>query len=77
MSELILDDGTVMIQTDAVKGCRPSRVTGWHFEHGPKGPRACQENETHSAMEGGNHKVFNASKPLPKLDNADDLSCFD
>lgn len=73
MSELILDNGTVMIQSDVLKGCSPSRVTGWRFENGPEGPRACQANETHSKMTTGNHKVFNAGKPLPKLETIDNL----
>ncbi|KYK53953.1 hypothetical protein DCS_05902 [Drechmeria coniospora] len=73
MYELILNEGTVMLQEDAVKNCEPTRVTGWKFEAGPSGPRACQSNETHSTMTSGNHKVFNAGKPLPKLKNVDDL----
>ncbi|KAM3516439.1 hypothetical protein NHJ13051_009915 [Beauveria bassiana] len=73
MSELILDNGTVMIRTDALKNCTPYRITGWRFEEGPNGPRCCQSNETHAGMTSGNHKVFNAGKPLPKLESVDDL----
>lgn len=73
MYELILDDGTVMLQAGATKNCEPSRVTGWTFEAGPGGPRVCQSNETHSKMTSGNHKVFNAGKPHPKLENINDL----
>lgn len=73
MCELILDEGTVMLQADVIKNCKPSRVTGWKFQTGPGGPRVCQSNETHAAMTSGNHKVFNAGKPHPKLENVDDL----
>ncbi|KPM41501.1 hypothetical protein AK830_g5107 [Neonectria ditissima] len=73
MCELILDEGTVMLQANAIKNCEPTRVTGWKFEAGPGGPRVCQANETHSKMTSGNHKVFNAGKPHPKLENVDDL----
>ncbi|TPX09025.1 uncharacterized protein E0L32_001714 [Thyridium curvatum] len=73
MYELILDEGTVMLQEGAIKNCEPTRVTGWRFEAGPGGPRVCQANETHAKMTSGNHKIFNAGKPHPKLDNVDDL----
>ncbi|KAK0721882.1 hypothetical protein B0T26DRAFT_850133 [Lasiosphaeria miniovina] len=75
MSELILDErsGTVMLDTSLVKNCRPARVTGWTFESVNGQPRVCQANETHTAMVKGNHKVFNAGKPHPKLENVDEL----
>ncbi|KAG6356057.1 hypothetical protein INS49_015442 [Diaporthe citri] len=67
MSELILDQGTIMLDTSFVKNCQPTRITGWTFESFDGSPRVCQSNETHSKMTSGNHKVFNAGKPLPKL----------
>ncbi|GAP86858.2 hypothetical protein SAMD00023353_2100080 [Rosellinia necatrix] len=73
MGELILIDGTVMLQAADIKNCEPFRVTGWRFEASPYGPRACQANEVHQRMNSGNHKVFNAGKPHPKLENVDDL----
>ncbi|KAI0402783.1 hypothetical protein F4802DRAFT_608487 [Xylaria palmicola] len=73
MSELILDQGTIMLDTSLVKNCQPTRITGWTFELSNGQPRVCQANETHSKMTSGNHKVFNAGKPLPKLENVDDL----
>jgi hypothetical protein len=73
MSELILDEGTVMLGSTVVKGCRSTRITGWKFEMVDGNPRVCQANERHAEMTSGNHKVFNAGKPLPKLDNVDDL----
>jgi hypothetical protein len=30
-------------------------------------------SETHSKMTSGNHKLFNAGEPLPKLKNLEDL----
>ncbi|KAF2184559.1 hypothetical protein K469DRAFT_688571 [Zopfia rhizophila CBS 207.26] len=65
MSELILERGTVMLDTSKVKGCVPTRITGWKFEVRDGEPRACQANETHAEMTSGNHKVFNSGKPEP------------
>ncbi|KAH8161206.1 hypothetical protein CIB48_g7050 [Xylaria polymorpha] len=73
MGDLILNDGTVMLQVADIKNCESFRVTGWRFEVGPNDPRACQANEVHQKMNSGNHKVFNAGKPYPKLENVDDL----
>ncbi|KAK7416917.1 hypothetical protein QQZ08_011835 [Neonectria magnoliae] len=60
MSELILEDGTVMLDTLVIKGCTSYRITGWNFETAHGNPRVCQSNETHATMTSGNHKVFNA-----------------
>lgn len=73
MSELILDQGTVMLDSTYVKNTVPTRITGWRFEATGGRPRVCSANETHAVMTSGNHKVFNAGKPLPKLENVDDL----
>lgn len=73
MSELILDRGTVMLETSIIKNATPYRITGWRFESRNGEPRVCAANETHSGMTSGNHKVFNAGKPIPKLENVDDL----
>ncbi|KAJ5291518.1 hypothetical protein N7478_000769 [Penicillium angulare] len=73
MSELILDKGTVMLESTYVKNTVPTRITGWKFEATDGRPRVCSASETHAVMTSGNHKVFNAGKPLPKLENVDDL----
>ncbi|KAI0423425.1 hypothetical protein F5Y09DRAFT_349058 [Xylaria sp. FL1042] len=73
MGELILIDSTVMLQAADIKNCEPFRVTGWRFEASPYGPHASQANEVHQKINSGNHKVFNAGKPHPKLENVDDL----
>ncbi|CAI7626068.1 unnamed protein product [Penicillium pancosmium] len=73
MSELILDQGTVMLESTYVKNTLPTRITGWKFEATDGRPRVCSANETHAVMTSGNHKVFNAGKPLPKLETVDDL----
>jgi hypothetical protein len=73
MWELILDQGTVMLDAAVVRGCSPTRITGWRFEVHDRQPRVCQTNETHAKMTTGNHKVFNAGKPLPKLNDVDGL----
>ncbi|EQL33191.1 hypothetical protein BDFG_04637 [Blastomyces dermatitidis ATCC 26199] len=73
MLELILDQGTVMLDSSIVKNTVPTRVTGWRFESVNGKPRVCSANETHAKMNSGNHKVFNAGKPLPKLENVEEL----
>ena len=73
MQELILDQGTVMLDAAVVRGCSPTRITGWRFEARDGQPRVYQSNDTHSEMTSGNHKVFNAGKPQPKLSDVDDL----
>lgn len=73
MSELILDHGTVMVDSSIVKNIVPTRTTGWKFESANGNPRVCQANEAHAKIETGNHRVFNAGKPHPKLENVEDL----
>lgn len=73
MWELILDQGTVMLDVAAVRRCSPTRITGWRFEARDRQPRVCASNETHSRMKSGSHKVFNVGKPLPKLGDIHDL----
>ena len=73
MSELILDQGTVMLDSSFVKNTVPTRITGWKFETANGNPRVCTANETHAAMTTGNHKVFNTGKPLPQLESVEDL----
>ncbi|KAG4441229.1 hypothetical protein IFR05_003277 [Cadophora sp. M221] len=71
--ELILEQRTVMLDSAVVHGCSPTRITGWKFEARDGQPRVCQANEIHSEMTLGNHKVFNAGKPQPKLSDVNDL----
>ncbi|KAI0859345.1 hypothetical protein F4860DRAFT_526344 [Xylaria cubensis] len=73
MSELLLDLGTVMLDSSVVKNTLPTRTTGWSFDSVNGTPRVRQSNETHSRMNSGNHKVFNAGKPHPKLERVQDL----
>ena len=73
MWELVLDQGTVMLDSAAVRGCSPTRITGWRFEVRHGQPCVCEANETHAEMTSGNHKVFNAGKPQPKLSDVEDL----
>lgn len=73
MWELILYQGTVMLDAGVVRGCSPTRLTGWRFEARNGQPRVCQANETHSELTSGNRKVFNAGKPQPKISDVDDL----
>lgn len=73
MWELILDQGTVMLDTVVVHGYLPTRITGWRFEARDGQPRVCQANKTHSEMTSSKHEVFNAGKPQPKLGDVNDL----
>lgn len=73
MSELILEQATVMLDSSIVKNAVTSRITGWRFKSINGSPRVCTSGEVHSKMTSGNHKVFNAGKPLPKLDNVEEL----
>ncbi|KAI0810103.1 hypothetical protein GGR55DRAFT_679330 [Xylaria sp. FL0064] len=72
---LVANDLTSLIGLQVLGDLRKAApvVTGWTFEAGPYGPRACQANETHTKMNSRNHKVFNVGKPHPKLENLDDL----
>ena len=71
--EFVLDQGTVMLYSAAVRGCSPTRITGWRFESQTWAARVCQANKTHAEMTSGNHKVFNSGKPQPKLSDVEDL----
>lgn len=73
MSELILDQGTIMLESTFVKNTAPTRIIGWKFEVAGGSPYVCSVNETHAVMTSGNHKIFNIRKPLPNLENIDDL----
>lgn len=50
MSELILDQGTIMLDTSVIKKCQTTQVTCWKFEASIEIPRVCQSNETHLEM---------------------------
>lgn len=73
MWELILDQGTVMLDEAAVRGYSPTQITSWKFEVIDGQPRVCQSNETHAEKTSGNHQVFNAGKPQPNLSDVNDL----
>ena len=73
MFELILDQGTIMLDETAIHGCSASRQTGWMFELKDGEPRVCAANETHAKKTSGNHQVFNAGKAQPKLASVADL----
>lgn len=62
-----------MLDSSCVKNTVPTRITGWRFELADGNPRVSSANETHAEMTSGNHKVFNAGKPLPKLETVEDL----
>ncbi|KAF3480213.1 uncharacterized protein GIQ15_05560 [Arthroderma uncinatum] len=73
MSELILDQGTVMLDSSCVKNPVLSRITGWKFEEVGGIPRACKPKELHLKNVDGAHQVYRRGEPIPKLENIDDL----
>jgi len=72
MLELILPKGTVMLEVSNLKGCVPTRQTGWKFEVENGEPRVCTALESHGTHENG-HKTYNEGAPHPKLDTFQDV----
>jgi hypothetical protein len=72
MLELVLPQGTVMLDISNLNGCVPSRQTGWKFKLQNGEPRVCKPNETHGRHANG-HDVFNAGAPHPKLETFQDV----
>jgi hypothetical protein len=72
MLELILPQGTVMLEASNLNGCVPTRQTGWKFEAENGEPRVCTAKETHGTYENG-HKIYNEGVPHPKLATFQDV----
>jgi hypothetical protein len=72
MLELILPQGTVMLDVSILNGCVPTRQTGWKFESEDGEPRVCQANETHGQT-ATTHEVYNKGDPHPRLETFRDL----
>lgn len=72
MLELVLPEGTVMLDVSNVNGCVPTRQTGWKFEVENGELRGCKVNESH-AQNGTEHKVFNEGAPYPRMETLQDL----
>lgn len=72
MFELILDEGTVMLDTAAARNCTTYRQTGWMFELQNGQPLVRVAGEKHALLTNGNHKVFFPKNP-PKLDSVANL----
>lgn len=72
MLELVLPEGTVMLDVSNVNGCVPTRQTGWKFEVENGELRGCKANESH-AQNGTEHKVFNEGAPYPRMETLQDL----
>jgi hypothetical protein len=67
MLELVLPQGTIMLDISNLNGCAPTRQTGWKFGVENGDPRVCKSNETHGRHANG-HDLFNAGAPHPKLE---------
>ena len=72
MLELILPQGTVMLDVSNLNGCVPTRQTGWKFELENGEPRVCKSNETHGRHANG-HDIYNEGAPHPKLETFQDV----
>jgi hypothetical protein len=72
MLELVLPQGTVMLDIASLRGCVPTRQTGWKFEAEDGEPRVCTTAETHARHAAG-HDIFNKGAAHPKLDNYEDV----
>ncbi|KAL2014979.1 hypothetical protein VTK56DRAFT_6637 [Thermocarpiscus australiensis] len=72
MLELVLPQGTIMLDVSSVNGCVPTRRTGWKFEVEDGKPRVCQANETHGQTRTG-HEIYNKGDPHPRLETLQDL----
>jgi hypothetical protein len=72
MLELILPQGTIMLDVSNLNGCVPTRQTGWKFESEDGEPRVCQANETHGRT-ATKHEIYNKGDPHPKLEDFQDL----
>ncbi|KIV98873.1 uncharacterized protein PV09_09367 [Verruconis gallopava] len=57
--ELSLREMSVMFFASDLKGCVPTRQTGWRFELHDGQPRVCQYNESHGARPDGSHDIYN------------------
>lgn len=72
MFELVLPQGTIMVDAAHLNGCVPTRQTGWKFGFENGEPRVCKENETHARHSNG-HDVFNAGAPHPRFETFQDV----
>lgn len=72
MLELVLPNGTVMLDVSDLKGCSSTKQTGWKFESDNGQPRVCKSNETHGRHANG-HDVYNEGAPHPKLETYQDI----
>lgn len=72
MLELVLPEGTVMLDASNLNECVPARQTGWRFEVENGKPRVCKSNETHGRHAGG-HDVYNEGAPFPRLNTFADV----
>ncbi|KAM7196605.1 hypothetical protein V8F33_006104 [Rhypophila sp. PSN 637] len=72
MLELVLPQGTIMLDVSNLNGCTPARQTRWQFGIENGEPRVCKSNETHGRHANG-HDIFNAGAPHPKLETFQDI----
>lgn len=67
MLELVLPQGTIMLNISDLNGCVLTRQTGWKFTAENGEPRVCQSNELYGET-GQGHEVYNKGSPHPKLE---------
>jgi hypothetical protein len=72
MLELVLPQGTVMLDVSNLNGCVPTRQTGWKFEAENGEPRVCQANESHGQT-ATTHEIYNKGDSHPRLETFRDV----
>ena len=72
MLELILPQGTIILNVSNLNGCVPTRQTGWKFEVENGEPRVYQANETYGQT-ATMYEIYNKGDPHPKLEDFQDL----
>ncbi|KAK8116373.1 hypothetical protein PG984_007246 [Apiospora sp. TS-2023a] len=73
MLELVLPEGTIMLDMAALNTCVPTRQTGWMFESVHGESRVCKSNESHGRHANG-HDIYNEGAPHPKLETFSDVT---
>ena len=70
--ELILSQGTIILDVSNLNRYVPTRQTSWKFEVENSEPRIYKSNETHGRHING-HDVFNEDAPHSKLESFQDI----
>jgi len=72
MFELVLPQGTIMLDMLELHGCVPTRQTGWTFTIENGKPQVCKRTEYH-AKNGDKHDVFDSGALRVQLETIEDV----